>query len=101
MFTINIIIGDKSTAVNIHPDNSAQQVLDFLRREGWISKMHGFYYLKYNGSVLPFHAPLSQFGIGANVTLDVVSSNGPGFGGGGRETLLQNLLQAFSKLKKS
>lgn len=99
MFTITILIGNQSTAINIHPNHTARQILDYLKQDGRISKFQANVHLHFNGAILPPDTPVSHFGIGPNATLSVVSNNGPGFGGGGKETLLATLLKAFTNLK--
>ena len=98
MFTIQIQIGNQSTGVNIFPNHTARQILDYLQQNQLIPQFQGNFHLQYNGSVLPSNEPVAQYGIGPNATLEVVSQSGPGFGGSGRETLLKTLLKAFTKL---
>ena len=99
MFTITILIDNQSTAVNIHPNHTARQILDYLQQIRLISRFQANVHLFFNGGLLPPNQPVSHFGIGPNAVLNVVSNNGPGFGGGCKETLLVALLKAFAKLK--
>jgi|GEM_PF-2225704 len=101
MFSITIQIGNQVTNVNIHPSHTAGQILDYLRQNGLISTVQTQIGLQFNGRVLPRNEPVSYFGIGPQAILEAVSLSQPGFGGGGKESLLQNLLQSFAKLKKS
>lgn len=101
MFTITILIGDQSTAINILPNHTARQILDYLKQKGLISEFQAAVNLRFNDGILPLNEPVSHFGVGPNAMLKAVSLPQAGFGGGGKETLLQNLLQAFTKFKKS
>jgi len=99
MFTIHIQIGNQSTGVNILPNHTARQILDYLQQNHLIPQFQANFHLRFNGSNLPLHEPLAQFGVGPNSTLEVVSQSRPGFGGSGRDTLLSSLLKAFTNLK--
>ncbi|HLP95065.1 MAG TPA: hypothetical protein VK168_13570 [Saprospiraceae bacterium] len=100
MFTIFLKVGLQSFSMQVHGSHSAMQLLETLRQNRVLSRFQQSFHLAYNGEVLSPDLPISHYGIGPQAILEVVSVTQPGFGGGGRETLLQNLLQAFAKLKK-
>ncbi len=100
MFEIHISLDQQWFSCNVYIGTTSAQIIDLLRTNNLVPKFVHGYCLKFNGHVLSPDLPISYYGIGPQAILEVVSVTQPGFGGGGRETLLQNLLQAFAKLKK-
>lgn len=99
MFTITIIIGNQSTAINIYSNTTAHQILDYLKENGHIPQFQSNFHLHFNGGLLPLNEPVGQFGVGPNAIVKIVSNSKPGFSGAGKETLLKTLLKAFTNLK--
>ena len=99
MFTINIIIGNKSNAVSISSGHTPRQILGYLRQNRQVPQFQSNFYLQFNGDILPFDVPVGNYGVGPSDTLQVVSQQPQGFGGGGKESFLETVLNAFKKLK--
>ncbi len=99
MYTISIIIGQQRHGLNVDPGNTPAQVLEYFKNAGVISRFQGQYSLQFNGRTLPAQEPLGHSGVGPGATLQVHSYTGPGFGGGGKESLLRNILNGFTKTK--
>jgi hypothetical protein len=100
MFTIYIVIGKQISGVDILPSHTAQQILDYLRQDRLIPQFQANFHLQFNGIILPHNEPVAQYGIGPNAKLNLVAQSRPGFGGSGKETLLNTLLKAFLKPKQ-
>jgi hypothetical protein len=100
MFTIFVKVGTQYFSVQVHGNHTATQLLETLKQGHIIARFQQSFHLVFNGVALSPQIPISHYGIGPQAILEAVSLSQPGFGGGGKESLLQNLLQSFAKLKK-